>query len=116
MISVCFQGKSFNTTVIQVYAPTTDAREAEVDWFCEDLKHLLELIPKTDNLFIRGDWSAKVVSQKVSAITGTFGLGVRNEAGNRVLPRIHDHGEHPLSTREAMLCMEISRWSALKSD
>ena len=62
MISVHFQSKPLNITVIQIYAPT---KEAEVDWFCEDLKHLLELIPKTDNLFIRGDWSAKVRSQAI---------------------------------------------------
>ena len=84
MISVHLQGKPYNIIVIQVYAPTTDTREAEVDWFCEDLKHLLELIPKTDNLFIRGDWSAKVRSQAIPGITGKFGLEVQYEAGQRL--------------------------------
>ena len=65
MISVCFQGKQFNSTVIQAYAPTSNAEEAEVEWFYEDLQDLLELTPKTDVLFIMGDWNAKVGSQKL---------------------------------------------------
>ena len=81
MISVCFQGKPFNTTVIQVYDPTTDAREAEVDQFYEDLQHLLELKPKKDILFLIGDWNAKVGSQETPGVTGKFGLGIQNEAG-----------------------------------
>ena len=84
MISVCFQGKPFNTTVIQVYAPTTDAREAEVDQFYEDLQHLLELIPQKDVLFIMGDWNAKVGSQETPGVTSKFGLGIQNEAGQRL--------------------------------
>ena len=80
MISVCFQGKPFNITVIQDYASTTNAKEAEVEWFYEDLQDLLELTPKKDVLFIIGDWNAKVGSQEIPGITGTFGLGVQNEA------------------------------------
>ena len=74
MIFVCFQGKPFNTTVIQVCAPTSNAEEAEVEWFYEDLQDLLELTPKIDVLFIIGDWNAKVGSQQTPAVTGTFGL------------------------------------------
>ena len=84
MISVRFQGKPFNTTVIQVYAPTTNAEEAEVEWFHEDLQDLLELTPKKDVLFIIGDWNAKVGSQETPGVTGKFGLGVQNEAGQRL--------------------------------
>ena len=77
MISVCFQGKSFNTTVIQVYAPTNNAEEAEVELFCEYLQDLLELTPKKDIFFIIGDWNAKVGSQEKPGITGKFGLRMR---------------------------------------
>ena len=77
MISLCFQGKPFNTWGTQVYAPTTNAKEAEV----EDLQAILELTPKKDVLFITGDWNAKLVSQKISGVTGRVGLGVQNEAG-----------------------------------
>ena len=84
MISVCFQGKPFNITVIQVYAPTTNAKEPEVEWFYEDLQDLLELTPKKDILFIIGDSNAKVGSQEIPGVTGRFGLGVQNEAGQRL--------------------------------
>ena len=80
MISVRFQGKPFNSTVIQPYAPTSNAEEAEVEQFYEDLQDLLELTPKTDVLFIIGDWNAKVGSQETPGVTGKFGLGVQNEA------------------------------------
>ena len=76
MISVCFQGKPFNITVIQIYAPTTNAKEAEQ--FYEDLQDLLELTPKKDILFIIGDWNAKIGSQEIPRVTGKFGLGVQN--------------------------------------
>ena len=82
MISVRFQGKPFNITVIQVYAPTSIAEEAER--FYEDLQDLLELTPKKDVLFIIGDWNAKVGSQEIPGVTGKFGLGVQNEAGQRL--------------------------------
>ena len=85
MISVHVQGKPFNITVIQVYAPTSNDEEAEVEWFCEDLQDLLELTPKTDVFFIIGDWNAKVGSQETPGVTGKFGLGVQNEAGQRLI-------------------------------
>ena len=85
MISVHFQGKSFNTMVIQVYAPTSNSEEAEVEWFYEDLQDLLERCPKKDVLFIIGDWNAKVGSQETPGVTGKFGLGIRNEAGQRLI-------------------------------
>ena len=84
MISVSFQGKPFDIMVIQVYAPTSNAKEAEVEWFYEDLQDLLELTPKKDVLFIIGDWNAKVGSQETLGVTGKFGLGVQNEAGQRL--------------------------------
>ena len=85
MISVRFQGKPFNITVIQACVPTSNAEEAEVKRFCEDLQDLLELTPKKDVLCIIGDWNAKVGSQETSGITGKFGLGIRNEAGQRLI-------------------------------
>ena len=87
MISVHFQGKPFNITVIQVYAPNSNAEEAEVERFYEDLQDLLELTPKKDILFIIGDWNAKVGSQKTPGVTGKFGLGVQNEAGQRLIEK-----------------------------
>ena len=83
MISVCFQGKPFNITVIQVYAPTSNAEEAEVERFYEDLQDLLELTPPKDVFFIIGDWNAKVGSQETPGVTGKFGLGIQNEVGQR---------------------------------
>ena len=113
MISVHFQGKPFNITVIQVYAPTSNAEEAEVEWFCKDLQDPLELTPKKDVLFITGDWNAKVGSQETPGVTGRYGLGVQNEAGQRlrVLPRERTgHSKHPLPTiQEKTLHMDISR-------
>ena len=84
MISVHFQGKPFNITVIQVYASTSNAKEAEVEWFSEDLQDLLELTSKKDVLFTIGDWNAKVGSQETPGVTGKFGLGVQNEAEQRL--------------------------------
>ena len=81
MISVCFQGKPFNITVIQVCAPTNNAEEAEVEWFYEDVQDLLERTPQKYVLFIIGDWNAKVGSQEIPGVTGKFGLGVQNEEG-----------------------------------
>ena len=85
MISVHLQGKPFNITVIQVYAPTSNAEEAEVEWFYEDLQDLLEITPKKDVFFIIGYWNAKVGSQETPGVTGKFGLGMRNEAGQRLI-------------------------------
>ena len=106
MISVHFQDKLFSITVIQVCAPTSSAKEAEVEGFYEDLQHPLELTPQKDALFITGGWNAKVGSQEIPGVTGKFGLGVQNEAGqrlNRVLSReCTGHSKHPLpnNTRE----------------
>ena len=120
MISVCFQGKSFNITVIQVYAPTSNPEEAEVERFYEDLQDLLELTPPKNVLLIIGDWNAKVGSQELPGVAGKFGLGVQNKAGQRltVLPReCTGHSKHPLpTTQEKTLHMNIIRWSTLKSD
>jgi len=85
MISVRYQGKPFDVTVIQVYAPTTNTEEAEAERFYEDLQELLELTPKKDVLFIIGDWNAKVGSKKTPGVTGKFGLGIQNEAGQRLI-------------------------------
>ena len=84
MISVCFQGKPFNITVIHVCGPTTNAKEAKAEHFYEDLQDLLELTPKKDVLVITGDWNAKAGSQEIPGVTGKFGLGVQNEAGQRL--------------------------------
>ena len=120
MISVHFKGKPFNITVFQVYAPTTNAEEAEVKELYEEIKDLLELIWKKDVLFIIGDWNIKVWSQEIHGVTGKFGLGVQNEAGQRltVLPReCTGHSKHPLpTTQEKTLHMDITRWSTPKSD
>ena len=105
MISVGFQGKPFSITVIQVYAQTSNAEEAEVEWFCEDLQDLLELTPKTDVLFIIGDWNVKVGSQEIPGVTGKFGFGVQNKVGQRptVLPReCTGQSKGPLPTKQQM--------------
>ena len=91
MISVRFQGKPFNITVIQVYAPTSNAEEAEVERFYEDLQDLLERTPKKDVLFIIGDWNAKVGSQETPGVTGKFVLGICNEAGQRLIEFCHEN-------------------------
>ena len=121
MISVHFKGKQFNITVIQAYAPTSNAEKAEVERFYEDLQDLLELKPKKDVLFIIGDWNAKVGDQETPGVTGKFGLGVQNEAGQkliRVLPREYmGHSKHPLpTTQEKTLHIDITRWSTPKSE
>ena len=85
MTSVHFQDKPFNTMVIQVYLPTSNTEEAEVEWFYEDLQDLLEQTPKKGVLFIIGDWNAKVGNQETPGVTGKFGLGMQNEAGQRLI-------------------------------
>ena len=85
MISVRFQGKPFNIIVTKAYAPTNYSEEAEVEWFCEDLQDLLDLTPPKVVLFIIGDWNAKVGSQETPVVTGKFGLGIQNEAGQRLM-------------------------------
>ena len=120
VISVRFQGKPFIITIIQVCAPTSNAEEAEVEQFCEDLQDLLELTPEKDVLFIIGDWNAKVGSQEIPGITGKFGLEVQNEAGWRLTEFCQEHtghSKHPLpTTQEKILHMDITRWSVPKSD
>ena len=121
MNSVRFHSKPFNITVIQVYASTSNAEEAEVEWFYEDLQDLLELTPKKDIIFIIGDWNAKVGSQETPGVTGKLGLGMWNEARQRLiefLPRkCTGHSKHPLpTTQEKTLHMDITRWSTPKSD
>ena len=120
MISVRFQSKLFNITVIQGYAPTTDAEEAEVQQFYEELQDLLKRTPKRGVLFIIGHWNAKVESQEIPGVTGKFGLGVQNEAGQRLTDFSQEntgHSKHPLpTTQKGNLHMDITRWSILKSD
>ena len=115
MISVHCQGKLLNITVIQVYAPTGNAEEAEVEWFSEDLPDLLELTLNKDVFFIIGDWNAKVGSQEIPGVTGKFGLGVQKES--RVLPKEGTgHSKHHFpTTQEKTLHMDITRWSIPKS-
>ena len=120
MTSVHLQGKPFNITVIQVYAPTSNAKEAEVEQFYEDLQDLLELTPKKDVLFIIGDWNAKVESQETPGITGKFGLGIRNEAGQRLIEFCQENTLVIANTlfqqHKRRLHMDITRWSTPKSD
>ena len=120
MISVHFQGKSFNITVIQAYAPTINAEETEVERFYEDLQDLLELTPKKDVLFILGDWNAKVRSQEIPGVTGKFGLGVLNEAGQMLTEFCQDNTLVIANTlfqqHKRRLYMDITRWSIPKSD
>ena len=114
MISVHFQGIPFNITVIQVYVPNSNAEEAEVERFYEDLQDLLELTPKKDVLFIIEDWNTKVGSQETPGVTGKFGLGIWNQAGQRIRT---GHSKYPLpTTQEKTLHMDITRWSTMKSD
>ena len=113
MISVRFQGKPFNITVIQVYAPTSNAEETEAEWFYEDLQDLVELTPQKYILFIIGDWNAKVRSQETPGVTEKFGLGMCNEAGQRLIVlsrKCTGHSKHPLpTTQEKTLHMDITR-------
>ena len=119
MISVRFQGKPFNITVIQAYAPTSNAEEAEVEQFYEDLQDLLELIPPKDVLFIIGDWNAKVGSQETPGVTGKFALGMQNEAGQRLVEFCQENAlvtANTLFQQHKRRHMDIIRWPTLKSD
>jgi len=120
MISVCFQGKPFNILVIQVYALTSNAEEAEVEWFYEDLQDLLELTPpKKDVLFIIGDWNVKVGSQETLGVTGIFGLGIQNETGQRLIEFCQENTlviANILFQQHKRRLYIWTRWSTLKSD
>ena len=120
MNSDYFQGKPFNITVIQVYALTSNVEEGEVELFYEGLQDLLELTSKRDVLFIIGDWNAKVGSQETPGVTGKFGLGMRNEAGQRLTEFCQQNTlviAHSLfQQHERTLHMDITRWSTTKSD
>ena len=120
MISVCFQGKPFSITVIQVYAPTSNIEEAEVEGFYEDLQDLLELTPKKDVLLIIGHWNAKVGGQETLGVTGKFGLGILNEAGQRLIEFYQEHTLVIANTlfqqHKRRLHMDKTRWSTPKSD
>ena len=119
VISVCLQGKPFNITVIQVYAPTSNTEAAEVEWFYEDLQDLVELTPTKGVLFILGHWNAEVGSQETPGVTGKFGLGIRNEAGQRLIEFCQDNAlviANTLFQHKRRLHMDITRWSTPKSD
>ena len=119
MISVCLQGKPFNIMVIQVYDPTSNAQEAEVERFYEDLQDLLELTCKRDVLFIIGHWNAKVGSQETPGVTGKFDLVLWNEAGQRLIEFCQENVlviENTLFQQHKILHMDITRWSTPKSD
>ena len=120
MISVRFQGKPFNITVIQIYAPTSNAEEAEMERFHEDLQEIWELTRKKDFLFIIGYWNSKVRSQETPGVTGTFGLGIQNEAGQRLIEFCQENAlviENTLfKQHETTLHMDITRWSISKSE
>ena len=120
MISVCFQGEPFNITVIQAYAPTSNAEETEVEQFYEDLQDFLELTPKKDVLFIIGDWNVKVGSQEIPGVTGKFGLGIWNEAGQRLTEFCQENAlvtANPFfQQHKRRLHVDITRWPILKSD
>ena len=115
MISACFQGKPFNTTEIQVYTPTSNVEEADVERFYEDVQDLIELTPKKDVLYIIGDWNAKVGSQETPGVTGKFGLGVWNEAGQKPIEFCKENALVIANTlfqqHKRRLHMDITRWS-----
>ena len=120
MISVHLQGKPFNITIIQVYDKTINAEEAEVERFYEDLQNIPELTPKKDVLSIIGDWDAKVGSQETPGITGKFGLGIQNEAGQRLIEFFQENTLVIANTlfqqHKKTLHMDITKWSIPKSD
>ena len=115
-----FQGKPFHITVIQVYAPTSNTKEAEIEWFYEDLQDFLELIPKRDVLYIIGDWNAKVGTQEIPGVTGKFGHGVWNEAEQKLIEFCQKNALVIANTlfqqHKRRLHMDITRWSTPKSD
>src|SRR5574337_269890 len=116
MISVRLQGKPFNITVIQVYAPTSNAEEAEVERFYEDLQDLLELTPKKDVPFIIAAWNAKVGSQETPGVTGKFGLGIQNEAGQRLIDFCQENALVITNTLFQQHKRRLYTWTTPKSD
>ena len=120
MVSVHFQGKPFNITVIQVCAPTTNTKEAEIEQFQEDLQDLSKLTPKKDVLFIIGDWNAKVGSQEIHGVTGKVGLEVQNETGQRLTEFCQENTLVIANTlfqqHETTLHLDITKWSIPKLD
>ena len=112
MISVYFQGKPFNTTVIQVYAPTSNAEESEVKWFYDDLQDLLEITSKKHVLFILGDWNANVGSQESPGVTGKFDLGVQNEAGQRLVEFCHENARIIANTLFQLQKRGLNTWTS----
>ena len=119
MISVRFQGKPFTITIIQVYAPTNNAEEAEIEWFSDDLQDLLKLTPKNNALFITGDWNTKVGSQEVLRVTDKFGFGVQNEAEQRLTEFCQENTmviANIILRQETTLHMNIIRWLIPKGD
>ena len=119
MISLRFQGKPLNITVIQVYAPTSNAEEYELEWFCEDLQDLLELTLRKDVLFIIGDWNARIGSEELPEVTDKFALGVQTEAGQRLTGFCQENAQviaNTLFQQHKTLHMDITRESILTSD
>ena len=120
MISVHFEGKTFNITVIQVHALINKAEEAEAEWFYEDLQYRLELTPQKDVFYIIGAWNAKVGSQEIPRVRGKFGLGVQNEAGQRLTEFCQENAPVietlPSKNTRHKSNMDITRWSTPKSD
>ena len=116
MISVRLQGKPFNITVIQVYAPTSNAEETEVEWFYEDLQDLLELTPNKDVFFIIGDWNAKVGSQETPGVTGKFVLGMQKEAGQRLIEFCQENALVIANTLFQQHTRRLYTWTSPKSD
>ena len=112
MISVHFQGKPFNTTVIQVYAPTSNAEESEVKWFYDDLLDLLEITSKKHVLFILGDWNANVGSQESPGVTGKFDLGVQNEVGQRLVEFCHENARIIANTLFQLQKRRLNTWTS----
>ena len=114
MVSARLQGKPFNITIIQVYALTSNAEEAEVEWFYEDLQDLSELTPKKDVFFIIGDWNAKVGCQEIPGVTGKYGLGVQNEAAQRLIEFCQENALVIANTlfkqHKRRLHMDVTRW------
>ena len=115
MISIHFQGKPFNITVIRVYTLTSNAEEAEAECFYEDLQDFIELTPQKDVLFIIGDWNSKVGSQEIPGVTGKFGLGVQNKAGQRLTEFCQENAlviaNTLFTTQDKTLHMDITKWS-----